>query len=137
MSTFLAGGQLMMVHELLHELTVSVWVADLVQPFTFVTVYVIKCEPMPAVAALKIPPEMPGPAYVPPVGVPPVSGQGGSVKQNGAKAANAVSGNAKTVMVFVIEQVQPLLFVAVYAMMCVPTPATEGVKMPFETPVPA
>ena len=67
----------------------------------------IVCVPTPAVAGLKFPPLTPGPLYVPPVGVPPVSAKGAVLVHVEEFDGQVAVGGALTVIVNVQLLVQP------------------------------
>ena len=61
--------------------------------------YVIICDPVPAVAGENDPAVTPVPVYVPPAGEPPVKAKSAASTHTSAKAVRVTVGSALTVMV--------------------------------------
>ena len=63
--------------------------------------------PLPATNGEKVPPVMPCPAYIPPLGNPPASVKGAVVKHTGEKSFIVTVGGGKTVTDVWVNEPQP------------------------------
>jgi hypothetical protein len=81
--------------------------------------------------------ETPVPENVPPVGLPPVNVNAAELTQTGENGSSVtLTVEEFTVIGEVAVPEHPLLLVYIYEIVCVPTPADIGSKIPPDTPGP-